>query len=166
MEKMDFNAEGLIQKAAGEARQNRKLIEELKKIRSSEVDDSINTLHDIYTEKINCLDCANCCKNISPAITDRDIEKMARYLRKKPSEITGKYLQIDRDGDYIFTSQPCPFLGKDNYCEIYPARPKACRDYPHTDRKKQQQILEITYRNISVCPIVYEIVSDLKREFS
>ncbi len=30
---------------------------------------------------------------------------------------------------------PCPFLGDDNYCSVYEARPKACREYPHTDRK-------------------------------
>lgn len=166
MEKMDFNAAGLKQKASGEKRSNKKLFSELKKLPSSLVDKKIHSFHELYTEKIDCLQCANCCKSISPAINNRDIDRIARYLRVKPSEITEQYLLLDEEGDYVFKSQPCPFLGADNYCAVYDARPKACREYPHTDRGKQQQIFDITFKNISVCPIVYEIVQELKKDNS
>ena len=86
-------------------------------------------------------------------------------MKIKPSEITEKYFILDDEEDYVFRSQPCPFLGEDNYCSVYDARPKACRKYPHTDRVKIHQILDITYRNISVCPVVYEIVKELKQDY-
>ena len=56
------------------------------------------------------------------------------------------------------------FLGKDNYCSIYDVRPKACREFPHTDRIKQSQLLKLTEKNIEVCPAVFEIVEKLKKE--
>lgn len=166
MEEMDFDAKGLRQKASGKKRENKQLFARLRVMRSSDADTLINSLHDRVVRNINCLECANCCTTISPAIRSKDIDKIAGYLKKKASEITDKYMYLDEEGDYVFKSQPCPFLGSDNYCEIYPARPRACREYPHTDRKKQQQILDISFQNISVCPIVFGIVEDLKRELS
>ncbi len=116
-------------------------------------------------ELIDCLDCGNCCKSISPAVKDSDIARLSKYLKIKQSDIVEKYFLLDEDGDYVFRNQPCPFLGEDNYCSVYSARPKACREYPHTDRVKMQQILNITHKNISVCPIVYEIVKELREEY-
>jgi uncharacterized protein len=60
-------------------------------------------------------------------------------------------------------SSPCPFLDSDNYCRIYDDRPKACREYPHTNRKKMIQILDLTYRNTLVCPAVLEMLNRLKQ---
>lgn len=74
------------------------------------------------------------------AIHDKDIERMAKAFRIKPSEVVSSYLRIDEDGDYVFKSMPCPFLMNDNGCLIYESRPKACREYPHTDRKNFEQI--------------------------
>jgi Fe-S-cluster containining protein len=141
---------------------NRSLLKKLKKRPSSEVDDSFHQLHEKVFEEINCLDCANCCSTISPIITDRDIDKIAKALRTKPSEVVAKYLEIDEDNDYVYRQQPCPFLGPDNYCSIYNDRPKACREYPHTDRRKMQQIFDLTIKNSKVCPAVYLVLERLK----
>jgi Fe-S-cluster containining protein len=80
----------------------------------------------------------------------------------KPGDFIVKYLRIDEDRDYVLQSSPCPFLGDDNYCQVYKDRPKACREYPHTDRKKVVQIMELTLKNTLVCPAVFEIVERLK----
>ncbi len=37
----------------------------------------------------------------------------------------------------VLKSSACVFLSNENKCEIYDFRPKACKEYPHTDRKKQ-----------------------------
>jgi Fe-S-cluster containining protein len=81
----------------------------------------------------------------------------------KPGELIEKYLRIDEDNDYVLKSSPCPFLGPDNYCSVYNSRPKACREYPHTNRKKMTKVLELTYRNTLVCPAVLEIVERMKK---
>ena len=145
-------------------KENNKFFKSLNKIRSKVLDKTIHSLHDEVFEYTNCLECANCCKTTGPLFTDKDIGRIAKHLRIKPSEFTEKYLRIDEDRDYVLQSVPCTFLGKDNYCSIYEFRPKACREFPHTDRIKQSQLLKLTERNIEVCPAVYDIVEKVKKE--
>ena len=125
------------------------------------MDTIVQQLHEDVSAEIDCLSCANCCKTLGPAIYDKDIERMAKALRIKPAEVVSKYLKMDEDGDYIFRSMPCPFLLSDNYCPIYDARPKACREYPHTDRKRFEQIYKLTVKNSATCPIAYEVLCRL-----
>lgn len=125
------------------------------------MDQEIHQLHDEFSQSINCLECANCCRSLGPAIYDRDIERMAKALRMKEREVVDTYLRIDEDRDYVFKTMPCPFLMPDNYCSIYENRPKACREYPHTDRRKFEQIYKLTVTNTSTCPIAYEVLSEL-----
>ena len=54
------------------------------------------------------------------------------------------------------------FLGGDNLCSIYDVRPKACREFPHTDRKKIYQINHLTIKNTLTCPAAYLFVEKLK----
>jgi len=126
------------------------------------VDDAFHRLHEEVFEEVNCLDCGNCCRSLGPRITDADIRRVSSALKIKPSELTAKYLRLDEDQDYVFRTMPCPFLGEDNYCKIYENRPRACRDYPHTDRRRMQQVLDITLKNMEICPAVFEIVERLK----
>jgi Fe-S-cluster containining protein len=126
------------------------------------VDDVFHAVHNEVFEEMDCLQCANCCKTTSPIFYQTDIDRVARSLRIKPGDLIERYLRIDEDGDYVLKSSPCPFLGSDNYCSIYSDRPKACREYPHTDRKKMVQIMDLTLRNTLVCPAVFEMVERLK----
>ena len=133
------------------------------KKRLDKMDTIVQELHNRFSSEIDCLQCANCCRSLGPAIYDKDIDRMAKALRMKPSDIVANYLKIDEDGDYVFQSMPCPFLMPDNYCSIYEARPKACREYPHTDRKKFSQIYKLTVRNTQTCPIAYEVLKELMK---
>jgi Fe-S-cluster containining protein len=87
---------------------------------------------------------------------------VAKALRMKPGDFIEKYLRIDEDKDYVLKSSPCPFLDSENYCSVYSDRPKACREYPHTNRKKMVQIMDLTYKNTLVCPAVLEMVEQMK----
>lgn len=80
----------------------------------------------------------------------------------KPAAFEATYLRVDEDGDKVLQTMPCPFLGADNYCSIYEVRPKACREFPHTDRKKIYQINHLTIQNTVYCPAAYEFVEALK----
>lgn len=133
------------------------------KKRLDKMDTIVHELHNRFSSQIDCLQCANCCRSLGPAIYDKDIERMAKALRMKPSDVVANYLKIDDDGDYVFKSMPCPFLMPDNYCSIYESRPKACREYPHTDRKKFSQIYKLTVKNTSTCPIAYEVLKELMK---
>lgn len=83
-------------------------------------------------------------------------------MRIRPSVLVDKYLLLDEDDDYVFREMPCPFIDDENYCSIYADRPRACKEYPHTDRRRMRQMLDITLKNIPVCPVVFEIVEELK----
>lgn len=149
----------LSKKKEGE---NRKFLTGLKKKDPRSVDDLFHEVHEAVFEEINCLECANCCKTTSPIFYQTDIERLSRSLRVKPGDFIEKYLKIDEDGDYVLQSSPCPFLDGDNHCRVYDSRPKACREYPHTDRKKMFQIMDLTLKNTLVCPAVFEMVERLK----
>jgi uncharacterized protein len=143
--------------------ENKEFLSRLKKKDARKLDDAFHALHEEVFEEIDCLTCANCCKTTSPIFYQSDIERAAKFLKMKPGDFIEKYLKVDEDKDFVLQSSPCAFLDSENYCSIYSARPKACREYPHTDRKKMVQILDLTYRNTLVCPAVFEIVERLKR---
>ncbi|NJM26558.1 MAG: YkgJ family cysteine cluster protein [Bacteroidia bacterium] len=150
-------------RAESKAAENSKFLSSLSRKNPRRVDDAFHTLHHDVFEEINCLTCANCCKTTSPIFYQSDIERVAKALRMKPGDFVEQYLRIDEDNDYVLKSSPCPFLDAENYCTVYNDRPKACREYPHTDRKRMVQITDLTYRNTLVCPAVLEIVERLKR---
>ena len=149
--------------AKNKSAENKKFLQNLKKKDSRKVDDQFHTLHEEVFQEMDCLTCANCCKTTSPIFYQTDIERVAKSLRMKPGDFIEQYLRIDEDKDYVLKSSPCPFLDDDNYCKVYDDRPKACREYPHTDRKKMVQIMELTHKNTLVCPAVLEIVERLKQ---
>lgn len=158
---MDFQSLKIRAKNAKPATE--KLFKKLKKNNAS-LDNEFHVLNDEVFSQINCLECANCCRTLGPRVTDRDIDKISHHLKIKPSVFTDKYLKIDEDNDYVFKNMPCPFLGNDNYCSIYEVRPKACREYPHTQQTNIYQILKIIIKNTEICPAVYEIVEAYKKK--
>jgi len=158
---MDLNR--FRERAKNKSAENKKFLQSVKKRDVREVDDAFHQLHEEVFEQIDCLTCANCCKTTSPIFYQTDIERVARFLRLKPGDFIETYLREDEDKDYVLKSSPCPFLDQDNYCKVYASRPKACREYPHTDRKKMVQIMDLTYKNTMVCPAVLEMVERLKK---
>jgi len=150
-------------RTANKKAEHRKFLLSLKKEDPRKIDNAFHEVHEEVFEEIDCLTCANCCKTTSPIFYQTDIERAAKALRVKPGDFIGQYLKIDEDKDYVLKSAPCPFLDTDNYCKIYEDRPKACREYPHTDRKKMVQIMDLTAKNTQVCPAVFEMVERLKK---
>ncbi|MDO9000414.1 MAG: YkgJ family cysteine cluster protein [Bacteroidota bacterium] len=155
----DFNKKAQIQK-----KDNQNFYKRLTNRSPKNLDNLFHEAHQTVFEKIDCLACANCCKTTSPIFYQRDIERASKALKIKPGAFIEKYLRIDEDQDFVLQQAPCVFLNSDNYCSIYNDRPNACREYPHTNRKKMQQILDLTYKNTLVCPAVLQITEELKKK--
>jgi len=151
-----------IDEAKSNEEENLSLVKSLKKMKPKKLDGLIHEAHDAAFRNFDCLTCANCCKTTSPIIKDRDIEKLAKGLKMKPQTLIETYLRIDEDGDTVLQSTPCPFLDLDNYCSVYKFRPQACKEYPHTNRKRMYQILNLTQKNSMICPAVADIFEDIK----
>lgn len=118
-------------------------------------------LHDEAFEKIDCLSCAACCKNYSPRFKTPDIKRISKRLKLKESVFIDQYLNLDKDGDYVVKSVPCPFLGDDNFCSIYEDRPSDCKRFPYTDEDVLLKRQNITLKNASFCPAVYFVLEHL-----
>ncbi len=142
--------------------ENKKFFAKLKKKPPKNLDYIMQELHDQEFERTDCLTCANCCKTTGPLFTDKDVQRISKFLKLKPQQFIDQYLRVDEDNDYVLQSVPCTFLGADNYCSIYNVRPKACREFPHTNRKKFQQISNLTLKNVAICPAAYNIVEAMK----
>jgi Fe-S-cluster containining protein len=144
--------------------ETKKYFDKLKKKTPKNLDYVMQDLHDAEFKKTDCLECANCCKTTGPLFTSADIERISKSFRQKPQQFIDQYLRIDEDKDYVLKSVPCTFLDSDNKCFIYDVRPKACREFPHTDRKKFNQITDLTLLNVAICPAAFNIVEKMKEK--
>ena len=118
-------------------------------------------LHEEAFEKIDCLQCGNCCRSYSPRFKTTDIKRISKYLKMKDGDFINTYLYVDSEGDYVLQSKPCPFLGSDNYCSIYDARPSDCARFPYTDEDVILKRQPLTLKNSSFCPAVYYVLERL-----
>lgn len=161
MEEADFKE--LKEKAKQRKKAHKKLLDKLSKRPPKHLDNLMVELHEEEFTRTDCLDCANCCKTTGPLFTQRDIERLSKHFRIKPAAFIQQYLRIDEDQDYVLQQLPCPFLLEDNRCSVYDHRPKACREFPHTDRKNFPQIKSLTMKNVAICPAAFRIVEALEK---
>ena len=153
----------LPKKAKDKQVENKRFFAKLRKKPPKNLDYVMQELHEAEFERTNCLECANCCKTTGPLFTNADVERISKHFRLKPQQFIAQYLRIDEDNDYVLQQVPCTFLDADNYCSIYDVRPKACREFPHTDRKKFHQITNLTLKNVAICPAAFNIVEEMKK---
>ncbi|MDA7724706.1 YkgJ family cysteine cluster protein, partial [Flavobacteriaceae bacterium] len=87
---------------------------------------------------------------------------ISKSFRIKTRQFIDTYLNVDDDQDYVLKSSPCTFLADDNTCNIYDVCPKACQEYPHTNRKSFEKISDLTLKNLAICPATFNIVEALR----
>ena len=154
------------QLALQKQKEHRKFLATLKKKAPKNLDKIVQEVHTEVFREIDCTKCANCCKILGPLFTEADISRIAKHFRMRLPVFEDMYLRVDEDNDKVFKSMPCPFLGEDNLCSIYDIRPKAGREFPHTDRKKIYQINHLTIQNTLICPAVYLFVEKLQERLA
>ena len=120
-------------------------------------------LHEVAFQKIDCLQCAACCKTYSPRFKTPDVKRISKHLGMKESAFIETYLRVDEDGDFVVKSSPCPFLGNDNFCSIYDVRPSDCARFPYTDEDVIVKRQNLTLKNASFCPITFFVLEKLEQ---
>jgi uncharacterized protein len=151
--------------AKEKSQETKKYFEKLKKRTPNNLDFVVHELHTSEFTRTDCLTCGNCCKSTSPIFTEKDIQRIAKYLKMKEHLFISTYLERDPEDFYVLKTAPCTFLDlNDNMCTIYDVRPKACNEYPHTNRRKFIQLTNLTMKNTEICPAVYNIVEALKKK--
>jgi Fe-S-cluster containining protein len=112
--------------------------------------------------EVDCLTCANCCKEMSPTYTVKDVRRIATHFDMKPEAFRKKWLKKDRSGDWLNKSTPCQFLNmEDNKCSIYSIRPADCAGFPHLPKKKMVDYIHVHKQNIEYCPATYKLVEKM-----
>jgi Fe-S-cluster containining protein len=117
--------------------------------------------HEEASTKVDCLQCAACCKNYSPRFKTPDIKRISKHLGLKEGIFIDQFLKIDEEGDFVLQSKPCSFLGEDNFCSIYEVRPSDCARFPYTDEDVLIKRPQLTLKNATFCPIVYVVLEKL-----
>lgn len=150
--------EGWEKRSAEHQKQYKQLLQRADK---NKVLKQLPDLHEEAFARIDCLECANCCKNYSPRFKTPDLRRISKHLGMKEGTFIETYLNLDVDGDYVVKSKPCPFLGADNKCDIYDVRPSDCQRFPYTDEDVLLKRPAITLKNSTFCPIVYHVLERL-----
>lgn len=126
------------------------------------LDKIAKTAHQNTIEKIDCLDCGNCCRTSVTDFSKSDIKRVAKHLGMPPKSFIKKYLIEDLDGTYVTITSPCPFLElSTNKCSIYEVRPTVCSSYPHTQREGFSRRKKAHKANLDMCPITYHMVKKM-----
>jgi Fe-S-cluster containining protein len=113
--------------------------------------------------EINCMDCANCCKTMTPTFNKADIVRISAHLGLTPKEFKSRWLYKEPvSGDWVNTTQPCQFLA-DNKCSIYEVRPADCAEFPHHNKKPFDLYNETFKNNLVHCPATLALVNRLKK---
>ena len=117
-------------------------------------------------DAIDCTTCANCCRVATAKVTERDIDRLAKHFRVKPSRIQADYVIENAEEGLVLQRDKktgCVFLSG-NECTVYEARPESCQKFPHVVRgngsiasRMWQFIDRATY-----CPIVYNTLEAFK----
>ncbi len=149
-------------KKANNSKAHRKFLWKLSQHKGKRLDQFADEIHEEVFSHISCLDCANCCSSIPPIVNKTDAARIARHLGMKLADFEATYLREDEDKDRVINRSPCPFLMDDHVCLIYEVRPKACREYPHTNNLEFSQNFRLHAVNATYCPAVFHILEALK----
>ncbi len=122
-------------------------------------------------KKIDCLDCGNCCKKMTPTFLPDDITRISKHLGMTAAAFKKKWIKREEaepdgtPGDFVNKTQPCQFLNlEDNKCSIYEVRPADCAAFPHFHHQDFDGYNDTYIQNLKFCPLTYEFVKSVKKQ--
>lgn len=127
------------------------------------IDGIVRRLYREISERIDCTQCGNCCRELKPLITSREIESLSNFIHIPKDKFKEDYIEGDEEGEFKVKKTPCSFL-KNNKCMVYKYRPSACKSFPHLHKREFTTRLIDVIQNYSICPIVFNVYEQLKIE--
>ena len=147
--KIEENLKNIANIALEKTAENSSFSTYIKAQDADEIDQVVAHLDALITPQVSCTDCGNCCRNMRPAVSYKE---MRPFVTDENYE-TFKYLK-----GFI-----CKNL-MDSKCAIYLERPEVCKDFPYMDIPGFTGRTVGVFQNYEICPIVYNIVEHLKVE--
>ncbi len=130
-----------------------------------QLDDLVIELNEIIAPQIDCTKCGNCCQTLMINVTNEECATVSKALQLNEIDFKEKYIETSQEGDLIINSIPCTFLNEKK-CTIYNNRFTECREFPHLHKKGFQQRLFGTLMHYGRCPIIYNIIEQLKEDLN
>jgi uncharacterized protein len=118
-------------------------------------------------DAIDCKSCANCCRVATTQVTERDTERLARYVGMRlPDFLAQCTVETEEEGRILRRNEKgCIFL-EGNLCSVYEARPATCELFPHLVKGNgslPSRMWHMPDRAV-YCPIVFNTLVEWKRE--
>ena len=127
------------------------------------LDKQFKELHEKYFKTVDCSKCRNCCKKLGISMSEEELDNICEYYRLDKQKLKNTKLK-EKYVEYV--ANPCPFLNEDNSCQIEECLPYSCREYPYTDKEERLESLLTVVQNSKICPVVYNIMEDLKKIYN
>ncbi|HUS08263.1 MAG TPA: YkgJ family cysteine cluster protein [Bryobacteraceae bacterium] len=117
--------------------------------------------------KVDCTVCANCCREATVKLAERDVDRLGRFLRLKRGQFIRDYTDETEEEGLILkrTAEGCIFLDG-TQCGVYEARPHNCENFPHLVRGEGSLLSRMwEFKDRACyCPIVFNALEAFKEE--
>jgi hypothetical protein len=118
-------------------------------------------------KQTDCLSCSNCCRNMTPTYTFKDLQRISGHLGMTIKQFKAKWLYKNRQGEWMNVNTPCQFLDlKTNMCSIYAVRPADCAEFPHLTKKPMVDYIHVHKQNVQHCPATFKMVEKLMEKLT
>ena len=127
----------------------------LKQNAPDNIDGIVKALSQKYFSRIDCTQCANCCRSLQTEFKKSELHAIAKTLGQSLEAFEKQFMS---EG---MVNPPCPMLdGK--LCSIYENRPEVCRSFPHLEQPGFTTRLMGVIDNVAICPIAFSAFEELK----
>lgn len=127
------------------------------------IDLLVGDLNKNIEPQIDCTSCGACCRGLMINVTQQESDSVALHLKMTGADFEEKHIEKSAGGQMIMNTIPCHFLSE-NKCTIYENRFTECREFPHLHKPRFTDRLYGTLVHYSICPIIYNVVEQLKIE--
>jgi len=160
---LETNLSKIKQKADEREDENFRFRSFLKGKDSGKVDNIVHRLHAEIAPQIDCTLCGNCCCQLKPQLSKKDISVLAQMENITAEDYLLNYCEDDGFGDIYLKSLPCRYLNGKS-CSLSDNRPDQCRRFPYTNQKGFTSRLLGMLTFYEICPIVFNLMERLKGE--
>ncbi len=137
---------------------------ELDERTDAELDILVQQIADPIIAAIDCTQCANCCRSLNVYLTEPDAHRLSTGTFISYEALLNQYIDREKANVVeewgVFKQQPCSFL-RGTLCSVYEYRPESCRQYP-VFTPDFRWTLEDTFGGVGLCPIIYNVIEQLK----